>query len=516
MKKWGWTYARTAALRDLQIQLEPRVSRSEAASSKRLVRMVPGSARNWIAVNAVQKNSLNKKMKTKNMTTLSIRNSISRPPWRLGLPGVQRIWIIRGFLVIPLILACFALSPTARAVLPAPDGGYSGSNTAEGDNALASLTTGNGVGGGNTAIGWEALYDTTIGNFNTANGYAALFSNTTGTDNTAIGASALYKNTTGTDNTATGLSALYPTTTGAYNTADGVVALASNTTGIQNTANGAFALNSNTASNNTATGFGTLSTNTTGYNNTANGASALYSNTTGSANTANGGNALFSNTGIQNTATGYNALYYNTTGAGNTAEGFRALYHNTGSNNIGLGFNAGSSLTTGGGNVCIGAGVLGVAAESNTTRIKNVYASVASGRAVYVNSDNKIGTLVSSRRFKDEIKLMDKASETILALKPVTFRYKKEIEPNGAIMFGLIAEEVEKVDPDLVTRNAKGEVETVRYEAVNAMLLNEFLKEHRKVQELEKQVEKLTAGLQKVNAQIEMSRPARRVVDNNE
>ena len=166
------------------------------------------------------------------------------------------------------------------------------------------------------------------------------------------------------------------------------------------------------------------------------------------------------------------------------------------------------------------------AGESNTTRIRNVYTSVASGRAVYVNSDNKIGTLVSSRRFKDEIKPMDKASEAILALKPVTFRYKKEIEPNGAIMFGLIAEEVEKVDPDLVTRNDKGEAETVRYEAVNAMLLNEFLKEHRKMQELQATVEEQKKGMQTVmarleeqaaqmqrmSAQIEMSRPAAQMV----
>src|SRR5207249_8529922 len=132
----------------------------------------------------------------------------------------------------------------------------------------------------------------------------------------------------------------------------------------------------------------------------------------------------------------------------------------------------------------------GVAGESNSTRIGNVYPSAASGRAVYVDSDNKIGTLVSSRRFKNEIKLMDKASETILALKPVTFRYKKEIEPNGAIMFGLIAEEVEKVAPDLVTRDAKGKVETVRYDAVNAMLLNEFLKEYRKVEQQESTIAK--------------------------
>ena len=198
-----------------------------------------------------------------------------------------------------------------------------------------------------------------------------------------------------------------------------------------------------------------------------------------------------------------------------------------------MGFNAGLNLTSGSGNVCIGAGVFGVAGESNTTRIRNVYSSVASARAVYVNSDNKIGTLASSRRFKDEIKPMDKASETILALKPVTFRYKKEIEPNGAIMFGLIAEEVEKVDPDLVTRNDKGKAETVRYDAVNAMLLNEFLKEHRKVEEQQasitelrnelqanaarqqEQIEALTAGLQKVSAQLELKQRAPQTVKNN-
>jgi predicted ribosome quality control (RQC) complex YloA/Tae2 family protein len=224
-----------------------------------------------------------------------------------------------------------------------------------------------------------------------------------------------------------------------------------------------------------------------------------------------------------------------------------------------LGFNAGNNLTTGSGNVCIGSGVLGVAGESNTTRIKNVYASVASGRAVYVNSDNKIGTLVSSRRFKEEIKSMDKASEAILALKPVTFHYKKEIEPNGAIMFGLIAEEVEKVNPDLVARDDQGKPYTVRYDAVNAMLLNEFLKQHAKVQEQEamnaqqrkdfqatitkleatipqqqkdfqstlaqqeKEIKALTESLkeqasqiQKVSAQLEMKKTAPQMVDNNQ
>jgi Chaperone of endosialidase len=168
-----------------------------------------------------------------------------------------------------------------------------------------------------------------------------------------------------------------------------------------------------------------------------------------------------------------------------------------------LGVNAGKNLTTGSGNVCIGQGVSGLAGESNTTRIRNVYASMVSGRAVYVNSNNKTGTLVSSRRFKDEIKPMDKASESILALKPVTFRYKKEIEPNGSIMFGLIAEEVEKVNPKLVTCNDKGEAETVRYDAVNAMLLNEFLKEHRTVEDLRKEIATLAATVKEQAAQIQ-------------
>jgi len=444
----------------------------------------------------------NKKMKTKNMTTLHLRKSIGRSPLR------------RGFLLIPLALACFALPPTARALLPPPppDGGYPGLNTAEGDDALFSLTTGF----ANTATGYKALFSNTTGNFNTANGHNALQFNTTASGNTASGSQALYLNTTGTNNTATGVRALFDNRTGTNNTATGASALFSNRTG----------------DNNTANGVGALSFNTAGTQNTANGASALQNNT-GNYNTATGFKALFSNTtGTQNTANGLQALYYNTTGIYNTALGVNALLHTTGSNNIGLGTNAGSSLTTGSGNVCVGVNVFGVAGESNTTRIKNVYSSVASGRAVYVNSDNKIGTLMSSGRFKHEIKLMDKASEAILALKPVTFRYKKEIEPNGAIMFGLIAEEVEKVAPELVTRNDKGEVETVRYDAVNGMLLNEFLKEHRKNEKQEaaiaqlkhdfqsklaqqqKQIEALTAGLQKVSAQLEMSKPAPQVVNN--
>jgi len=312
-------------------------------------------------------------------------------------------------------------------------------------------------------------------------------------------------------NTFLGDGALSNTTTGAFNTATGSGVLLNNTEG-----------NSNTAS-----GYAALITNTTGSDNTAIGVGALTRNTTANSNTATGNNALWGNrTGYRNTAIGDTALYRNATGHGNTAIGSRALFQNTASNNVALGFNAGSNLTNGDGNVCIGYNILGVAGESNTTRISNIYSSIASARPVYINSDGKLGTLVSSRRFKEEIKPMDKDSEVILSLKPVSFRYKKEIEPNDTIMFGLIAEDVEKVDPDLITRNDKGEAETVRYEAVNAMVLNEFLKEHRKVEEQGSRMEKrdydiaqqgaeiraLTSQLQKINDELQSIKSSSRVV----
>jgi trimeric autotransporter adhesin len=337
------------------------------------------------------------------------------------------------------------------------------------------------------------------GNYNTAFGFDALFSNTIGIRNTATGVNALYSNFTGTDDTATGLNALYSNINANYNTATGAYSLAFNTGGTQNTANG----------------WSALYTNIDGNYNTATGLDALHKNAHASFNTADGLKALYYNTANSNTAVGYDALLGNTSGSSNTA----------------LGTNAGKNLTTGSGNVCIGANVSGVAGESNTTWIKNVYASVASGRAVYVNADNKIGTFSSSRRYKEEIKPMDKASETLFSLKPVTFRYKKEIDPSGSRCFGLIAEQVAAVDSELVTPDREGKPETVRNEAINAMLLNEFLKEHRKVQELEttvaqqqnnfqariaeqeKEIRALTAGLQKVSARVEMSHPAPQVAD---
>jgi hypothetical protein len=266
------------------------------------------------------------------------------------------------------------------------------------------------------------------------------------------------------------------------NSAEGTDALFNLTTGVDNTATGDHALFNNTIGGaNTATGFQALVNNTTGGANTANGVLALFFNTTGSHNTATGAGALRSNTeGNNNTANGDGALRSNTTGSGNIA----------------VGNFAGSNLTTGDNNIDIGND--GVADEANTIRIGTSFAQNLSifqnktfiagingaavmGIAVKVNAAGQLGTAPSSERFKQEIRPMDKASEAIHALKPVTFRYKQEIDPESTPQFGLVAEDVEKVNPDLVARDAEGKVYTVRYDAVNAMLLNEFLKEHRKV-----------------------------------
>jgi hypothetical protein len=332
-------------------------------------------------------------------------------------------------------------------------------------------------------------------------------------------------------------------TSGSYNSANGVYALYGNTTGWYNNAVGAYALAVNISGNyNTANGYAALYRNTEGDGNTANGYAALYNTTTGAANTASGIYALrFNTTGFNNTANGDQALQSNTTGTQNTANGAQALFGNiTGSNNTALGEEAGSNLTTGDNNIDIGYNVFGVADESNTIRIGNADITdpyirgisgqtAAGGAAVLVNSNGKLGTMTSSARFKDEIKPMGRASEAILALRPVSFRYKKEIDPEGIAEFGLVAEEVEKVNPDLIIRDPEGKPYTVRYEAVNAMLLNEFLKEHRKVEELaatvaqqQKGMEILTAQLkeqaaqiQKVSTQPEAGRSAPQVVLNN-
>jgi hypothetical protein len=237
---------------------------------------------------------------------------------------------------------------------------------------------------------------------------------------------------------------------------------------------------------------------------------ALYSNTTASDNTATGYQALQSNTtGPRNTANGFQALVNNTIGYNNTAVGYQALVNNTtGTNNVALGTLAGENLTTGSNNN-IDIGSRGIAGESQTIRIGNVqtrtfiagiHGVTVTGTAVVVNSSGQLGVAPSSQRFKAEIKPMDKASEAILALKPVTFRYKKELDPGGIPQFGLVAEQVEKVNPDLVVRDAEGKVFTVRYEAVNAMLLNEFLKEHHKIEEQGRKVQEQEATIRQLSS----------------
>ena len=397
--------------------------------------------------------------------------SITKPTSHL--PVLQRCGITA------LTLMAFVLAQRTQAVNPPPDGGYAGGNTAEGQNALLKLTT---------------------GGFNTAVGFLSSSSNTAGAFNTAIGAGTLLANTAD-NNTATGAGALLGNTTGTNNTANGAFALFSNTTASENTAIGAFTLQNNTTGG-TPGGSGTTEVGP----NTAIGGEALFSNTTGGANTAVGFQALhaisdktqstavgfkaLANSINNNDAFGYKALGNNTTGFLNTAIGDIALFSNTtGAFNVALGAATGASATTGTNNIYIGFGMSGVVGESNACYIGTIFGEPApSGLPVLINFNNKLGTTTSSKRFKEDIKPMDKASEALLALKPVTFRYKKGIDPQGIPQFGLVAEDVEKVDPALVVRDKEGKPYSVRYEQVNAMLLNEFLKEHRKVEEQSREI----------------------------
>ena len=400
-----------------------------------------------------------------------------------------------ALILIHFLLMCVTCLPEAQAVSPAPDGGYPNGNTAEGQNALLGLGTGT----FNTAIGLFSLESLTGGNFNTGVGAGTLLSNTAD-----------------------------------QNTATGAGALLNNTTGNQDTANGAFALFSNTGGNdNTAVGCQALFSNTGGNNNTAVGFQALFNNTIAGLNTAIGDQALVSNTiGQLNTAAGSGSLEHNTTGDENTAVGFVALpFNTTGSRNIALGDRAGDLVEDANDVICIGARGENVSNSCYIAQING--ATIANGTPVFVNGFNKLGTMTSSRQFKKDINTMEKASEAILALRPVTFHYKGDA--NRTPQFGLIAEEVAKVNPALVLPDKEGKPYTVRYEAVNAMLLNEFLKEHCTVQELkstvakqeaailqqkkdfqaiasqqQKQIEALNAGLQKVSAQLAAASPSGR------
>jgi Tfp pilus assembly protein FimT len=303
-----------------------------------------------------------------------------------------------------------------------------------------------------------------------------------------------------------------------FTTAEGCKALQSLTTGSANTAIGWYSLSgTSSGSFNTAVGAGALDLNT-GDNNTAVGVAALLLNTTGTDNTANGRAALeFNDTGTENTAVGALALFNNTIGSENTAIGSAALANNsTGALNVALGDTAGSGVTTANNVIVIGTQVAGENV-SDTCYIGNIFDQTSSGGAgVYVNLAGKLGTSPSSRRFKDDIRPMDKASEALFSLKPVSFRYKKEIDPAGTSQLGLVAEEVEKVNPDLVVRDKEGKPYSVRYEQVNAMLLNEFLKEHKKVEKLEATVADLATQLRQVSAQLQMNNSSGQVAANHQ
>jgi uncharacterized coiled-coil protein SlyX len=291
-------------------------------------------------------------------------------------------------ITVLLVLAFLALAQMARGVVPPPDGGYPGGNTAEGQNALFSLTSGT----FNTAIGFLSLRSNIEGNFNTAVGGGALLSNTSGL-NTAIGAGALL--------------------------------------------------------NNTAPG------------NTAIGGFALLNNTTGFDNTAIGQQALFSNT--------------------------------TGHENIALGVSAGGAVSTAHDVICIGHPGDNVSSSCFIGHIRNVTTQNADAIPVYIDHGGQLGTISSSRRSKKEIRPMERSSESILALKPVTFNYKSDA--TNTPQFGLIAEDVAHVNPDLVVRDENGDIYTVRYDAVNAMLLNEFLKDYERFQEQQTKINKQEATI---------------------
>ena len=413
--------------------------------------------------------------------------------------------------LVPKLLIIFSLGgfvflPNSQAVAPPPDGGYPGGNTAEGQSALLSLTSGL----YNTGVGIYSLLSLTNGSFCTGVGAGTLLANVA-PENTATGAGALLSNTIGDSNTAHGAFALFSNTTGTVNTATGNRALFNNVDGHFNTAVGQQAL------------FGNIS----GQENTALGFVALANHPTGNFNTAVGTSALLNTTGTQNTAVGAHAMQTNETGNSNTAIGNNALIASTGSGNTALGQNAGAGVTTASNVICIGNSGTNVDHTCFIGQIRGVQTQNANAIPVLIDSAGQLGTQSSSRRFKKEIKAMDKASEAILALKPVTFQYKNDKE--NTPQFGLIAEEVAQVNSDLVARDENGAIYTVRYDQVNAMLLNEFLKEHRKVEEQQGTISELKnkietvvahskeqdAKIQKVSAQIELNRSRTKLVDDN-
>jgi hypothetical protein len=350
-----------------------------------------------------------------------------------------------------LICLIFAMATPALAQQP-PDVVVSDgmANTAMGTNALFNVNLDE-SGCHNTASGEYALFSDTSGSYNTATGFSSLFSNTTGENNTAAGYESLYVNSTGSNNTASGYQAMYKNSIGG---------------------------------NNAASGYQALWANTTGANNTAVGSQALYLNTTGKGNAAQGSNALYSNTiGIRNLGIGSNSLYANTTG----------------SYNVALGFDAGYNVTTGRKKIEIGSP--GTASDNNTiqigmqgtqvlTTIAGIYGTPVTGSAVYVTSSGQLGFQASSERYKTDIQPMQEFAAKLNQLRPVTFHYKTD--PKGVQQYGLIAEEVDKVYPELVIRDQKGQIQGVHYEELAPMLLSEVQQQAAEIRDLKQQVSKVS------------------------
>jgi trimeric autotransporter adhesin len=339
-------------------------------------------------------------------------------------------------------------------------------NTAFGLDALADIRSGL----GNSAFGEEAMHLTTLGSENTAVGALALIRNN-GDSNTATGANALEYNTTGNENAAFGVNSLAFNTTGTSNSAVGMISMYYNTSGSYNTAAGYLALNGNTIGNyNTGAGYAALRNNTTGTKNAAVGGSALYNNSTGNFNEALGSQALFGNT--------------------------------TGSNNIGIGLQAGYYPKTGSNNIEIGAAGatsdtavirIGTQSTQKATYIAGIRGvNVTGGVPVIVNANGQLGIVSSSRRYKQDIRSMGDTSDRLLRLRPVIFRYKLPDEQGQKPeQYGLIAEEVAQVMPELVVYNEKGQPETVAYQTLTPLLLNELQREHALIVKMQSQIDEL-------------------------
>jgi hypothetical protein len=448
-----------------------------------------------------------------------------------------------GLFFLTIALCWFALSPALKAGCPNPPGVCFGQNTAVGQDALFNVTSGV----WNVGVGVDALFNTADGNQNTGVGYQTLFSNTSGDHHTGLGSQALFNNTTGNDNVGVGFRTLYTNTTGNRNTGMGFRSLAFNDIGNDNTAVGWNALYNNRmdSNENTAIGYGALFLNTTGDRNVAVGFQALYNNSTaGNSGNAVGYQALFNSNGFFNNAFGWRALFGVTTGENNVAFGDEAGQNlTTGNENTMIGKFTGGNTTTADNVVCLGAFAAGEN-FSNRAYIPNVGVftqNFSAGVVEFVTvrlSDGKLGHSVSSRRYKEDIKPMNDASELIYKLKPVSFRFKKTPEYQGDTLdYGLIAEDVAEIDPKLAIRDGKGQIESLRYMAIYNMMLNEFLKEHKKVEEQQasiaelkstvalqqKEMQALTAQLkqqtveiQKVSAQVQiMSKPRPNIVTNS-